>query len=68
MKRVIAAMLAAGALLSCSQGIDPARVVTNPIDLDYEFTLATWVDGNFREAADPVCILYQDRYYLFVSK
>ena len=68
MKRIIAAMLAAGALLSCSQGIDPARVVTNPIDLDYEFTLATWVDGNFREAADPVCILYQDRYYLFVSK
>lgn len=68
MKRIIAAMLAAGALLSCSQGIDPARVVTNPIDLDYEFTLATWVDENFREAADPVCILYQDRYYLFVSK
>lgn len=97
----------------CKQ-IDRTRVVTNPIDLDYEFTkgdgqgasAATDVDfndpnlinsipdeykevvaellkvpgalqdlitriaspNNYREAADPVATLYNDRYYLFVSK
>ena len=68
MKRIIAALLAAGALLACSRGIDPARVVVNPIDLDYEFTLYDNANGNYREAADPVCMLYKDCYYLFVSK
>ena len=101
-------------LCACGQVIDPARVVVNPIDLDYEFTKGEGMGGgafpffslddpnlmdqvpeefkpmvkqllsvpgaleemmartspreNYREAADPVCILYKGHYYLFVSK
>lgn len=102
-------------LCACSgREIDRSKVVTNPIDLDYEFTkgdgqgssTSTDVDfndpdlinmvpeeyksvvaqllkvpgalqslieslaspNNYREAADPVATIYNDRYYLFVSK
>ena len=108
------AALALG-LCSCQKTtIDRSKVVTNPIDLDYEFTkgdsqqspsdinfdlndpnvmnsipdeykavveqllkepgaLQAMIDRmvsphNYREAADPVVTLYNDRYYLFVSK
>jgi len=99
---------------SCQRTIDRSKVVTNPIDLDYEFTkgdgqqssidmdvdfndpnllnsipeeykdvvaqllkvpgaLQAMIEriaspSNYREAADPVVTLYNDRYYLFVSK
>lgn len=99
---------------SCQRTIDRSKVVTNPIDLDYEFTkgdsqqtsadmnidfndpnfmnsipeeykevvaqlmkvpgaLQAMIDRtasphNYREAADPVVTLYNDKYYLFVSK
>jgi hypothetical protein len=36
----------------------------NPLNLDYNFS----TEGSFREAADPVCILFQDDYYIFASK
>ena len=109
-------ILVALALSACTaqQEIDRSRVVSNPIDLDYEFTFdinqyAGLMEGvdfdspdfmnsvpeeyrdfvaaiqsqpggivaymqrfanteNYREAADPVATLYNDRYYLFVSK
>lgn len=110
-------LLAALALGFCScqkTTIDRSKVVTNPIDLDYEFTkgdsqqstvdmnidfndpnvmnsipdeykavveqllkepgaLQAMIDRmvsphNYREAADPVVSVYNDRYYLFVSK
>lgn len=101
-------------LCACSgREIDRSKVVTNPIDLDYEFTkgdgqgtstsdvdlndpnlinsvpeeyketvaqllkvpgaLQSLIErlaspNNYREAADPVATIYNDRYYLFVSK
>ena len=109
-------ILAALALTACTaqQEIDRTRVVSNPIDLDYEFTkdinqyasqmaavdysdpnflnsvpeeyrdfvanvmkqpggMAAYMQRfasteNYREAADPVATLFNDRYYLFVSK
>jgi hypothetical protein len=36
----------------------------NPLNLDYRFGIG----GSFREAADPVCIVFQDDYYIFASK
>jgi len=115
MKKYLIIMLVL-TLCACTgnQKIDRSRVVTNPIDLDYEFTKdinqyaiamaeADFSDPNFlnsvpeeyrdfvanvmkqpggmtaymerfaktdnyREAADPVVSVYNDRYYLFVSK
>ena len=109
-------ILAVLALTACTaqQEIDRTRVVSNPIDLDYEFTkdlnqyasqmaavdysdpnfldsvpeeyrdfvanvmkqpggMAAYMQRfasteNYREAADPVATLFNDRYYLFVSK
>jgi len=109
----VIAVMALCAFTGCKQ-IDRSRVVTNPIDLDYEFTkgdgqqsstpsnvdlndpnlidlipeeyklvvaellkvpgaLQAMIErlaspNNYREAADPVATLYNDRYYLFVSK
>ena len=110
---LVLALMTLCAFTGCKQ-IDRSRVVTNPIDLDYEFTkgdtqqsaTSTVADlndpnlldlipdeyklvvaellkvpgalqalverlaspNNYREAADPVATLYNDRYYLFVSK
>jgi hypothetical protein len=36
----------------------------NPLNLNYSFATG----GSFREAADPVCIVFQDDYYIFASK
>ena len=52
--------------LSCNKEIDFSRVVTNPIDVDYAFTREHSEGG--REAADPVVVLFGDRYYMFASK
>ena len=114
MKRIIiVTALILCAFSGCKQ-MDRSRVVTNPIDLDYEFTkgdgqqsstpsnvdlndpnlidlipeeyklvvaellkvpgaLQAMIErlaspNNYREAADPVATIYNDRYYLFVSK
>ena len=109
-------LIISAALLLCActgREIDRSKVVTNPIDLDYEFTkgdgqgtstsdvdlndpnlinsvpeeyketvaqllkvpgaLQSLIErmaapNNYREAADPVATIYNDRYYLFVSK
>ena len=107
-------ILAVLLLCACTgREIDRSKVVTNPIDLDYEFTkgdgqgtstsdvdlndpnlinsvpeeyketvaqllkvpgaLQSLIErmaspNNYREAADPVATIYNDRYYLFVSK
>ena len=113
MKKIL---IISAALLLCActgREIDRSKVVTNPIDLDYEFTkgdgqgtstsnvdlndpnlinsvpeeykevvaqllkvpgaLQSMIErlaspNNYREAADPVATIYNDRYYLFVSK
>ena len=113
MKKIL--IISAALLLCACSGreIDRSKVVTNPIDLDYEFTkgdgqgtstfdvdlndpnlinsvpeeyketvaqllkvpgaLQSLIErmaapNNYREAADPVATIYNDRYYLFVSK
>ena len=113
MKKIL--IISAALLLCACSGreIDRSKVVTNPIDLDYEFTkgdgqgtstsnvdlndpnlinsvpeeykevvaqllkvpgaLQSMIErlaspNNYREAADPVATIYNDRYYLFVSK
>ena len=66
MHRLLPFFLAAGLLAaSCGRDIDPSRVVTNPIDVDYAFTHHHPEGG--REAADPVVAVFGDRYYLFPS-
>ena len=113
-KNILLLAVLALSLGSCQRTIDRSKVVTNPIDLDYEFTkgdsqqtsadmnidfndpnvlnsipeeykeavaqlmkvpgaLQAMIDRmasphNYREAADPVVSLYNDKYYLFVSK
>ena len=41
-------------------------VATNPIDVEYAFTRDDRAGG--REAADPMVVLFGDRYYLFATK
>ena len=68
MKLFIKALSAAAVVLavaSCGKSINPDRVFTNPIDVDYAFTHQHQAGG--REAADPVVALFDGKYYLFVS-
>ena len=56
-------------LATCLVGGLRAQTTTtfcNPLNLEYRFT--TTADYNYREAADPVIIVYQDSYYLFASR
>jgi xylan 1,4-beta-xylosidase len=41
------------------------QTACNPMNLSYRFSLE---DKNYREAADPMVVVYQDTYYLFASK
>jgi hypothetical protein len=41
--------------------INGAIIISNPLSLNYRF------EGNNREAADPVCIYFKGKYYLFAS-
>ena len=41
------------------------NTVCNPMNLSYRFSLQ---DRNYREAADPMVVVYEDTYYLFASK
>ena len=87
-------------LASCGQKVDPSRVVTNPINVQYAFHRqetpreipaeqmarmtaeqrqrfeamarrqeeAARRTNGAREGADPVCLMYKGKYYLFPSK
>lgn len=63
-----AAILLLAVLLTGCRSVDTTRVVANPIDLDYAFTLNEGPQFNgMREAADPVVEIFKGRYYLFPS-
>ena len=47
-----------------AQEMQNSRITTNPLNLSYRFQ----IDGvSRREAADPVIVLYKDRYFVFAS-
>jgi xylan 1,4-beta-xylosidase len=48
-----------------AQIVDPPTTFCNPLNLSYRFMSSVQAA---REAADPVIVLFQDDYYLFVSK
>ena len=59
-------LFAAMALCMAAMGQAGAQdTFCNPLNLEYRFNLET---GTYREAADPMVILYQGDYYLFASK
>lgn len=56
------------AMVLCMAGIlqGEAQIsFCNPLNLEYRFNIS---DGKYREAADPMVILFQGDYYLFASK
>ena len=56
------------AMVLCMAGILQGEAQTsfcNPLNLEYRFNIS---DGKYREAADPMVILFQGDYYLFASK
>src|SRR5688500_2087864 len=55
--------LAATALLAAQAVAQPPKTFCNPLDLDYGFFQRG--DRVFRHGADPVIVLFKDRYYLF---
>ena len=50
---------------ACSPPQHQAKTFCNPLNLDYRYQLE---EPSRREAADPVIVLFQDRYCLFASK
>lgn len=59
----IIALLTLSNSLSAQQS-QTERITANPLNLNYRF----YTDGvSHRTAADPVIVLYKDRYYLFAS-
>ena len=59
-------LFAAMALWMAAMGQAGAQdTFCNPLNLEYRFNLET---GTYREAADPMVILYQGNYCLFASK
>ena len=66
------AMALVGLLASCGPqqpvaDTSAARIVANPMDLNYRFQ-PEGDGGSRREAADPVLEYFKDAYYLFASK
>jgi xylan 1,4-beta-xylosidase len=51
--------------LLASLSASAQRTACNPMNLSYRFSLE---GKNYREAADPMVVVYQDTYYLFASK
>lgn len=47
-----------------AQTIKSSTTFCNPVDIPYMFQ----PDGKYRSAADPVIVLYKNKYWLFVSK
>lgn len=45
-----------------TMGRRPVQTYCNPINIDYDFG-----PGVCRHAADPVVVLFKDKYYLFTS-
>jgi len=43
---------------------DEPRTFCNPLNIDYRFSIA---QGSYREAADPVVVIYEGEYFLFAS-
>ena len=46
-------------------GMLNAQTFCNPLNLEYRFTFG---GDSYREAADPMVIIYEDDYYIFASK
>lgn len=44
------------------------KIVANPMDLNYRFQYNEKEHPSYREAADPVCEYFKEKYYLFASK
>ena len=44
------------------------KIVANPMDLNYRFQYNEKGHPSYREAADPVCEYFKEKYYLFASK
>ena len=64
---LLIASILAGCITSCSSGkrIAQHRIVTNPMNLNYRFQPK---DESRREAADPVIVLFKNKYYLFTTR
>ena len=57
---LVAAALVAGC--GFSRAGDATRTFCNPLNLDYG-----WAGKGHRHSADPVIVLFKDRYYLFAT-
>ncbi len=60
---IILILLFAG-LLNLNAKNQNNKTFCNPLDLAYRFQF----EGSYREAADPVIVLYKNQYWLFASK
>lgn len=75
MKKLLFALLVAPLLTGCQDKAPAIRAKVsqspktfcNPINLNYRFMKIDGGEG-IREAADPVVVTFNDRYYLFASK
>src|SRR5581483_5053509 len=72
---LLSALAAASVTLLCSAEptfagasvVKTPKTYCNPINLDYDFELHKGSRPNHRSTADPVCIMYKDKYYLFAT-
>ena len=63
-RKLFAALVALAALASCTGSQDTA-VYCNPLDLDYGWGIFKKDLPLCRTAADPVIVMFKDKYYLF---
>ena len=63
-RKLFAALVALAALASCTGSQDSA-VYCNPLDLDYGWGIFKKDLPLCRTAADPVIVMFKDKYYLF---
>lgn len=63
-KQLFLSLLTAIAMVTAARG---QSTFCNPLNLNYRFAVGTGEGSSFREAADPMIILYKDKYYLFAS-
>lgn len=64
-KNVLLLFLSWYALTASAQAVKKQTTICNPLNLSYRYQLDK---PSRREAADPVIILFKERYYLFASK
>lgn len=74
MKTLLLTMLAVPLLVGCQESLpikakvaQSPKTFCNPVNLNYRFMKIKGGEG-IREAADPVVVSYNDKYYLFASK